>query len=246
MATQAQGFGNIVHALADRISRGEVALPTAGADPGAAVEILMVEVDRVWNQLPFRTPWSAAREREEVVGALRRFIAWHTRAEARTVLATEQEFSVEMRLPDGAEIRLRGFADRLELDSEGALVVIDLKTSKYPPAEKEVQSHPQLGLYQLAVEHGGFDEALPPGVNAEPGGAELWQLRQATAGPLKVQRQEIQKPDETGVRPIEQQLMLAAQAVREERFPARPDEAICRRCDFTALCPAHNAGTVLS
>ena len=246
VATQAQGFGNIVHALADRISRGEVALPTAGADPGAAVEILMVEVDRVWNQLPFRTPWSAAREREEVVGALHRFIAWHTRAEARTVLATEQEFSVEMRLPDGAEIRLRGFADRLELDSEGALVVIDLKTSKYPPAEKEVQSHPQLGLYQLAVEHGGFDEALPPGVNAEPGGAELWQLRQATAGPLKVQRQEIQKPDETGVRPIEQQLMLAAQAMREERFPARPDEAICRRCDFTALCPAHNAGTVLS
>ena len=63
---------------------------------------------------------------------------------------------------------------------------------------------------------------------------------------MKVQRQEVQKPDETGVRPIEQQLMLAAQAVREERFPARPDEAICRRCDFTALCPAHNAGTVLS
>jgi superfamily I DNA/RNA helicase/RecB family exonuclease len=246
IATQAQGFGNIVHALADRISRGEVDLPMAGADPGPAVETLMAEVDRVWAQLPFRTPWSAARERDEVVGALRRFIAWHTRAGARRVLATEKEFRVEVRLPDGAEVRLRGFADRLELDADGGLVVIDLKTSKYPPAEKEVRSHPQLGLYQLAVEHGGFAEVVPESVPAEPAGAELWQLRQATAGPLKVQRQEVQQPDETGVRPIERQLMEAVRAVREERFPARPDEAVCRRCDFTALCPAHNAGTVLS
>ena len=26
----------------------------------------MSEVDAVWAQVPFRTPWSAAREREEV------------------------------------------------------------------------------------------------------------------------------------------------------------------------------------
>ena len=47
-----QGFGNLVHAIADRVAKGELA-----ADPGA-VDELMVLVDDVWDQLGFRTPWS--------------------------------------------------------------------------------------------------------------------------------------------------------------------------------------------
>ena len=243
-ATQAQGFGNVVHALADRISRGEVDL--SGPDP---VEALMEHVDAVWSRLPFRTPWSGGREREEVRKALTRFLAWHQRPEAREVLATEQRISTRVELPDGQQVHLHGYADRLEVDAEGRVVVIDLKTSKYKPTGEEITVHPQLGLYQLAVEHGAVDEVLTERrgepSTAQPGGAELWQLRHEARGRLTVQTQAPQEPDEQGVRTIEHQLMAAARAVREEDFVARPGKH-CDFCDFQPLCPAKSSGTVLS
>jgi RecB family exonuclease len=230
---QAQGFGSVVHELADRISRGE--LP---ADLGA-IDSLMADVDRVWAQIPFRTPWSSAREREEVRRALRRFITWHNRPEARQVLATEQPFETEVELGDGERVRLHGFADRLELDAEGQVVVVDLKTGKYAAAD--VPNHPQLGLYQLAVDHGAVEELAP---GAASGGAELWQLRQESRGSLKVQPQAPQVPGDDGRTPVQRQLEDAVAAIRSERFEARPG-GHCDRCSFAMMCPAQVSGTVL-
>jgi len=234
--TQAQGFGNVAHALADRISRGEIS-----AEP-AALEAALAAVDEVWSQVPFRTPWSAEREREELRGALGRFLAHHTRPEGREVLATEQSFEVTCTLPDGTPVRLWGTADRLELDAVGRVVVVDLKTGKYP-AEKVAQN-PQLGLYQLAVSEGAFTEIAGP--DREPGGAELWQLRLAAqGGRLKVQEQAPAQPDEEGWLPVQRLLADAAEVVRAERWVARPGSH-CDRCGFTSFCPAISGGTVLS
>ncbi|MGL5825945.1 MAG: RecB family exonuclease, partial [Nocardioides sp.] len=236
-ATQAQGFGNAVHAVADRIGRGEIDL----TDPSATVARLLAEVDRVWGHLPFRTPWSKDRERAQLVDALHRFIDWHRRPDARELLATEQPFRVAVTLPDATDVVLQGYADRLELDGAGRVVVIDLKTGKYPASD--LPNHPQLGLYQFAVEQGAMTQVHE---STTSGGAELWQLRQEARGArLKVQRQEVQAPDASGIRPIEHQLMAAAAVLGAERFPARPG-SYCERCDFSPLCPAQNAGTVLS
>ena len=156
-STSAQGFGLVVHALADRIAKGEL----------ATTDDLMPYVDQVWERLSFRTPWSSSRERDEVQKALARFVAWHTAPGARTVIATEQQLSAEVTLPDGERVRLHGYADRLELDEAGKVWVIDLKTGKYPPSGA-ITEHPQLGLYQHAVDHGAADELVgspvPPGV----------------------------------------------------------------------------------
>ena len=232
-ATQAQGFGNVVHEIADRVSRGE--LP---AD-AAAVDELMSEVDAVWGQVPFRTPWSAGLEREEVRRALLRFIAWHNRPGARQVLATEQPFEAQVELPGGELVQLHGFADRLELDAEGRVVVVDLKTGKYPATD--LPRHPQLGLYQLAVEHGAVADLAGDAPN---GGAELWQLRQESRTGLKVQEQAPQRPGPDGRTPVEEQLVSAVSAIRSERFEARPGSH-CERCAFRALCPTQVSGTVL-
>ncbi len=232
-STQAQGFGSVVHELADRISRGE--LP---ADPGA-IDDLMVDVDAVWAQIPFRTPWSSAREREEVRQALLRFVAWHNRDDARTVLATEQRFETEIELQDGQRLVLHGYADRLELDADGHVVVVDLKTGKYQASE--LAEHPQLGLYQLAVDHGAFEDLAG---DARSGGAELWQLRLTSRTGLKVQAQAPQTPGEDGLTPVESQLVDAMAAIRSESFEARPGEH-CKRCDFAMLCPTQVSGTVL-
>ena len=240
-----QGFGNVVHAIADGVTRSGLgddtglALEADGADP---VEGLMGLVDDVWRQLTFRTPWSAERERGEVRAALVRFLDWHQAERGRSPVAAEADFRTELTLPDGERVLLRGRADRLEVDTEGRVVVIDLKTGKYPPPDKELVEHPQLGLYQYAVAHGGFAKGVGP--DARAGGAELWQLRKG-AKSVKVQAQQPQQPGESGHLPIEEQLMAAVRVVRTEALEVRPGK-VCEHCDFQLLCPAQQSGTVLS
>jgi RecB family exonuclease len=176
-----------------------------------------------------------------VQAALRRFLDWHHRNE-RTVLATEEKLEAELEL-DGQVVRLRGYADRLEVDADGHVVVVDFKTSKYPPADKDLPDNPQLGLYQLAVAQGAVDDLL--GRTAEPGGAELVQLRKDSRGVAKVQRQAPQEPGEDGRRAVERQLAEAVQRIRSEDFPARVGPQ-CDHCAFTSLCPHETSGTVLS
>ncbi|MEX0429339.1 ATP-dependent helicase [Nocardioides sp. DS6] len=232
ISTASQGFGKVVHAVAEQIARGRL--------EAASVDDLMPLVDEVWGQLEFRTPWSASREREAVREALARFLAWHQRPGARTVIGLEQRLRAEVTLPDGSRVVLHGYADRLELEerSDGSprVVVVDLKTGKYPPTAAEVKEHAQLGLYQLAVDQGAADELV--GGPAASGGAELVQLRHGGDQP-KVQAQA------PGGDAIIGQLEQAVAAIRSETFVARPGSH-CDRCPFAALCPAHASGSVLS
>ncbi len=237
-----QGFGNVVHAIADGVTRAQLDEDAGGVVGPDGLEQLMDAVDQVWRQLTFRTPWSAARERTQVREALGRFLHWHHLDRGRTPVASEADFQATVTLPDGEQVVLRGRADRLELDADGNVVVIDLKTGKYPPGGKELPEHPQLGLYQYAVDHGGFAEQVGPG--ARSGGAELWQLRTGSGGP-KVQPQDPQLPGESGHLPIEEQLMAAVRVVRSEALEVRPGK-VCEHCDFQLLCPAQQSGTVLS
>jgi superfamily I DNA/RNA helicase/RecB family exonuclease len=230
VSSSSQGFGKVVHAIAERIASGDL----------ATTDDLMALVDDVWGRMEFRTPWSRAREREAVEAALARFVAWHQRPGARTVVATEPRMRAEVTLPDGQVVLLHGYADRLELDEEGRVVVVDLKTGKYPPTGPEVERHSQLGLYQLAVDHGAADELV--GHAATSGGAELVQLRIGDELP-KVQLQPA--PAAGQPRLIEAQLEQAVAALRAEEFVARPGSH-CDRCTFQAICPTKAAGTVLS
>ncbi len=233
-ATSSQGFGKIVHAIADRVAKGEVA---ETAD-------LMTLVDQVWGQLVFRTPWSASRERAEVEKALSRFLAWHSRPGARTVIGTETELHAEVTVA-GQTVRLYGFADRLELDEEGRVVVVDLKTGKYPPTAEQVAQHAQLALYQHAVAHGAVDAVVPGKAPVEPGGAELVQLRHEAKGKVKVQAQPPLAPGDDGTTFIQAHLAEAVARLRAEDFPAIAGEH-CKDCGFLSICPVKGAGTVLS
>ncbi|MBZ5740697.1 ATP-dependent helicase [Nocardioides mangrovi] len=233
VSSASQGFGKVVHAIAERVASGEL----ASGDP---MPELMALVDEVWGRMEFRTPWSSAREREAVEAALLRFLLWHRRPGARTVIDTEPRLQAQVTLPDGQVVRLHGYADRLELDEDGHVVVVDLKTGKYAPTGPEVERHSQLGLYQLAVDSGAADELVGRPVTS--GGAELVQLRLGDELP-KVQHQAPVSGD--GPRLVELQLSQAAAALRDEEFVARPGTH-CDRCTFWAVCPAKSSGTVLS
>jgi RecB family exonuclease len=177
--------------------------------------------------------------------ALTRFLGWHD-ANPRTLVATEERFETVVELESGEQVTLFGYADRLELDAGGKVVVVDLKTSKSRPSGPAVQRHVQLGVYQYAVDHGAVDELLGEGAGAaqaESGGAELVQLGLPDGDAATVQQQPAYPDDGPERALLRAQMDRAAELVRAETFPAVAGDH-CRDCAFTSVCPVQGAGSV--
>ncbi|MFJ9044598.1 ATP-dependent helicase [Streptomyces sp. NPDC102347] len=231
-ATAAQGFGNVVHVLADEVASGHTP---------ADLAVLMERLDSVWNALAFDAPWKSAQEKENARVALERFLKWHVMDRTgRTPVASEHDFDVTLDSGD-LQVRIRGQMDRVEADAEGRAYVVDFKTGKQAPSSKEVERHPQLAVYQLAVREGAVDDVFD-GVRPEPGGAELVQLRQGAAkrdgGETlpKVQAQEPLEGEWVG-----DLLATAAGKVLDERFTPTAGQH-CAHCAFRASCSARPEG----
>ncbi len=231
-ATAAQGFGNVVHVLADEVA--------SGRSP-ADLAVLMERLDTVWNALAFDAPWKSAQEKAHAREALERFLNWHVLERAgRTPVAGEHDFDVTLEA-GGYQVRIRGSMDRVEADGEGRAYVVDFKTGKQAPTGSEVARHPQLAVYQLAVREGAVDEVFD-GARPEPGGAELVQLRQGAAkrdggdGLPKVQTQEPLTGEWAG-----ELLATAAGKVLDERFTPTAGQH-CAHCSFRASCSARPEG----
>ncbi|MEW2261158.1 ATP-dependent helicase [Streptomyces sp. NPDC047853] len=234
-ATAAQGFGNVVHVLADEVASGQTP---------ADLAVLMERLDSVWNALAFDAPWKSAQEKANARVALERFLKWHVMDRSgRTPVASEHDFDVTLEAGD-YEVRIRGQMDRVEADGDGRAYVVDFKTGKQAPTSAEVARHPQLAVYQLAVREGAVDEVFD-GTRPAPGGAELVQLRQGApvrdggeALP-KVQAQEsLEGPAGEWVGDL---LATAAGKVLDERFTPTAGQH-CTHCAFRASCSARPEG----
>ncbi|CAM5683454.1 ATP-dependent helicase [Streptomyces aurantiogriseus] len=234
-ATAAQGFGNVVHVLADEVASGHTP---------ADLDVLMERLDSVWNALAFDAPWKSAQEKDNARVALERFLKWHVMDRTgRTPVASEHDFDVTLESGD-YEVRIRGQMDRVEADGEGRAYVVDFKTGKQAPTAREVERHPQLAVYQLAVREGAVDEAFD-GIRPEPGGAELVQLRQGAAqrdGGESLPKVQAQEALEGAAGEwIGELLATAAGKVLDERFTPTAGQH-CTHCAFRASCSARPEG----
>ncbi|MGW7086215.1 UvrD-helicase domain-containing protein [Streptomyces sp. NPDC054871] len=231
-ATAAQGFGNVVHVLADEVASGRTP---------ADLAVLMERLDSVWDALAFDAPWKSTQEKEHARVALERFLQWHVMDRAtRTPVSSEHDFDVTLEAGP-YEVRVRGSMDRVEQDAQGRAYVVDFKTGKQTPTAAEVARHPQLAVYQLALREGAVDDAFE-GVRPEAGGAELVQLRQGAAKKdggetlPKVQAQEPLAGEWVG-----DLLATAAGKVLDERFSPTTGQH-CTHCAFRASCSAKPEG----
>ncbi|MDQ0583324.1 ATP-dependent helicase [Streptomyces rishiriensis] len=234
-ATVAQGFGNVVHVLADEVASGHTP---------ADLDVLMERLDSVWNALAFDAPWKSAQEKAHARVALERFLKWHVMDRTgRTPVASEHDFDVTLEAGE-YQVRIRGQMDRVEADAEGRAYVVDFKTGKQAPTAREVERHPQLAVYQLAVREGAVDEAFD-GVRPPPGGAELVQLRQSAAkrdGGESLPKVQAQEALEGAAGEwVGDLLATAAGKVLDERFTPTAGQQ-CTHCAFRASCSARPEG----
>ncbi|MGW2396906.1 ATP-dependent helicase [Kitasatospora sp. NPDC001664] len=231
--TAAQGFGNVVHALADEVGSGRTP---------ADLAVLMERLDTVWDALAFDAPWKSQQEKEQARAALERFLHWHVLERGRVTVATEQDFDLTLPVGD-LSVRIRGSMDRVEQDGAGRVYVVDFKTGKHLPTDKSLPEHKQLAVYQLAARSGALDGVAGLGEAVEVGGAELVHLR-AEASKKEPEAPKVQHQGPPAEPWIEGLLAESAGRVLSERFTPKASEG-CARCSFRASCSAQRDGRQL-
>jgi superfamily I DNA/RNA helicase/RecB family exonuclease len=216
----AQGIGTLVHALAEQAAAENLGDTEVHARFDAAV-----------SRLDLGTGWFAGRQRERAGQMIDKLMAW-LRANPRQLVAAEIDFEVVI----GRAI-LTGQVDRLERDNDGRLLVVDLKTGKNQPRIADLAEHAQLGGYQLAVRHGGF-ESVAPGMR-ESGGAELVQLG-GTQRKYRVDKQSALPADDS---PTWADALVAhtADGMAANTFAATLND-MCRSCPVRTSCPLQPDG----
>jgi superfamily I DNA/RNA helicase len=262
----ARSLGTLVHAIAQDL-------------PDASGNEYVAELVRRWPALGMKDNWEGKLDFQRAEGMVRKLAQYILvmRSEGRSLLGVERDF--EVKLPDivdppqpgtrvpaaveaGAEsdadadpeVRsavLRGQVDRLEIDSDGRLVVVDLKTGKRQPSKADLARHPQLGAYQAAVLAGGFTD---PGVPAEdgqpdkgqpsdvqPGGAVLAQLGTSNKSPgIQVQAPLDGSDGNWALEMVNEAARLMSGSVFEARHdPAKSGHGGhgCRLPEVCPLCP---------
>lgn len=165
-----------------------------------------------FEQLPREDQISFYRHAQDV---LRRF---HRREHEHYRLPAAVEAWFE--LPVGDHAIVVGSIDRVDIDEDGNLYVIDYKTNRKVKNRARVAGSLQLAIYALACEH--LYGRLPVAVS----------LDFVVAG-LEV-RVPIEDIDLDAARTA---VIDTAAAIRADAFPATPNR-LCDWCDFRAVCPA--------
>ncbi len=241
-------------------AHGGAGVPSASQDIGVAVhevaamaghasgvEQLLSELERQLAGVRLSQGWYGERQRERAQHMVRKLAGWLS-GNSRRYLAAEREFATRV-----GRALLRGRVDRLEVDGDGRLVVVDFKTGAAAPAKDELPRHPQLAMYQLAVAEGGFralseasDDravaALDPAALAaakldQPGGAALVQL-----GTKTQKATEQHQPVLAESRDPEWAARLAdsvASGMAGSVFAAT-ENGNCRVCPVRGSCPIHS------
>ncbi|TJY71305.1 ATP-dependent helicase [Arthrobacter sp. CAU 1506] len=216
----ARSLGTLVHGIAQDFPDG------TGTE-------YVAELVRRWPQLGMKENWEGQLDFNRAEGMVRRLAQYvvQMRAEGRSLVGVEQDFSVDLQGPERVA-RLRGQVDRLELDADGRLHIVDLKTGRSAPTKADLERHPQLGSYQAAVQAGGFSGQQPA-----PGGASLVQLGQDLKT-VKVQQQDSLADGEDWATPM---IHEAAALMSAAQFEARHDPQRSRNgghgCRAPEICP---------
>ena len=113
-------------------------------------------VESKWHTLDFEAEWLEKREKRKarkMVTRLATYLANQDKA-GYEVIGREVKFKFQL-----GSASVSGTVDRIERNAAGQVMIVDLKTGGKID-EEEVQTHPQLGLYQLAFAQKAFGDLI--------------------------------------------------------------------------------------
>ena len=214
----AQLLGIAIHSLAAML-KGE---------PGLTFEELSTRLENGWQLIDGNKGWVRDYQFKLALEKLEKFYKWHsTNKSNRTLFAVEAEFKKVI-----GRALFNGSVDRVEVDDEGRVYIVDLKTGAPDISKKKAEDHKQLAGYQLAVYEQAFIGESP---GEESAGAELLFL--GTDGKSASAKPQTVKDHET----IKAEVIAGADAMSANEFTATVNDR-CRMCAVKGLCPIQPQG----
>lgn len=217
--SQAALLGSAIHAYAQLIAEGGVTIDEARS-----------RLERTWHLIDQSTGWAHTHELQRATRILDRFFDWHS-SNDREVVATEAKLDLTL-----GRIRLRGSADRIEIDEKGRVFIVDLKTSSTAMSKDDAKENLQLSAYQAGLALGGFEE-IEHRLDDEVmiGGAEL--IYPATKSKsITVREQPAIDPEEITATIEGESIAMAGST-----FLATINSN-CRICAVKSICPMQSSG----
>jgi len=136
-----------------------------------------------------------------------------------------KDFHVPLSVEYGFEfevegVPVKGFVDRVDKLPDGRLAVVDYKTGKKLKTGR-LELDAQLTMYQYAC------ESL---LGAEVGELTFYHL------PTLTEHRTTRRPAKL-VDELKSSIVNTAEAITKEKFDPKPDEMVCRWCDYKPICP---------
>ena len=200
-------FGRSVHSALEFFYGVKTPVPPT-------IEELLKNYREVWVQEGYRDQSQEVEYFEEGTRILKAFHAKHTK-DFHVPLFVEYGFDFQI---EGVPVK--GFVDRVDKLPDGRLAVVDYKTGK-KLATGRLEVDAQLTMYQYAC------ESL---LGAEVGELIFYHL--PTLKEHRASRRGTQLVDELKAR-----VVTTAESITKEKFDPKPDEMVCRWCDYKPICP---------
>lgn len=222
-------YGSMAHAYFESLGRG--------VDP----EVAKAAVIRARRDAHDGPVWKKDRDVADFEAMLRRIDGWIVKSRAAyEQVAVEADVSVEV----DRGLRISGRVDRLERDSDGALRIVDLKTSANPVSHAEAEENAQLAAYQLAMsrgELGGETVRTAKDAGLKVGSAVLM-YPNAEKKRLTERGQDGKSPEELAdfveeIRPLPHEMVGPELTARTGKH--------CDYCRVRSLCPVQPEGEVI-
>jgi superfamily I DNA/RNA helicase/RecB family exonuclease len=156
----AQVLGSAIHAFAAKMVQ----------EPEISRDQLIQSLENSWKLIDPESGWVSASHLESAVTMLEKFVEYHKETK-REVKGAELRFDVKL-----GRARIIGTVDRLEVEADGSLFIIDFKTGNTAISKDDAKKNLQLASYQLGVAEGGFTDGT------KSSGAELVYLGTSSAG----------------------------------------------------------------
>ena len=209
----AQVLGSAIHAFAAKMVQ----------EPGTTREVLIANLKSSWKLIDPDSGWVSASHLERAVEMLEKFTQYHQSA-VRDVVDAEIRFDVTL-----GRARIRGSVDRLEVEANGSLFIIDFKTSGTAITYKEAEANLQLATYQVAIVEGGFTQGN------QSAGAQLVYLG-SDAGKAETRPQTV-----VDIEAHKEKLNQVADGMGASQFLATINKR-CKGCPVRSSCPVQNSG----
>ena len=214
----AQVLGSAIHAFAAKMVQ----------EPGTTREDLISHLSSSWKLIDPDSGWVSASHLESAVTMLKKFVDYHSKT-TRTVVDAEMRFDVTL-----GRARIKGSVDRLEVEADGSLFIIDFKTGGSAISNKDAKENLQLKSYQVGIAEGGFTQGQ---VSA---GAELVYLGTDAASAT------IRPQHGIDIEEVKTQLNEIADGMGAATFFATINKR-CKGCPVRKSCPVQSDGrTVIS